>query len=251
MEEIYKRMMAESRRIASTLKMPGFYTEHQRAVLTSKEIYDNNADVARCRQMIGHYLRDNLGHGMEHAEKVTIDVGVLVFVEGEKRFLELDEVKDAIVLAQLAGLLHDIKRTEANHAKASAREAAIKLRDFAMTARARKIIVQAISNHEAFVEPEKVSSFMGQMISDSLYDADKFRWGIDNFTETLWYMVDSQRASVESLTKNFSKGLESIRKIKGTFRTPTGKRYGPEFIDLGLEIGKRIYKHLLSHISSL
>ena len=41
-----------------------------------------------------------------------------------------------------------------------------------------------------------------------------------------------------------SKGMTEIAGIKDTFRTWTGKTYGPEFIDLGLEIGAKIYQFL-------
>jgi hypothetical protein len=38
--------------------------------------------------------------------------------------------------------------------------------------------------------------------------------------------------------------MNGIEKIKGTFRTDTGKRYGPEFIDHGITIGKVIYDEM-------
>jgi hypothetical protein len=104
--------------------------------------------------------------------------------------------------------------------------------------------VQAIANHEAFVEPKTVSSPVGQMISDALYDADKFRWGPDNFTHTLWQMLRSSRTRIVPLIRRFPKGMEGISRIKETFRTETGKMYGPEFIELGLEIGVKIYQFL-------
>ena len=247
MKEIYKKMMEESRRMAYFLKTPSFYIEHQRSLLMSKEVYYSNAHVIRCRNIVARHLIDNLGHGMEHAEKVTIDIGAIVCIEGEKLSLGPDQIKEAILNAQLSGLLHDIKRKEPNHAKASAKEAEIKLRDFALEEGQKQIIVQAIANHEAFVEPEKIPSPIGQLISDSLYDADKFRWGIDNFTETLWYMADFRGTPIGSIVDNFQRGIKGIKKIRDTFRTNTGKEYGPEFIDLGLELGEEIYKYLLSY----
>jgi hypothetical protein len=38
--------------------------------------------------------------------------------------------------------------------------------------------------------------------------------------------------------------MRGIEKIKGTFRTATGKRYGPEFIDQGITIGNAIYEEM-------
>ena len=247
MEEIYERMREESGRIASRLKhSPCFYTDQQGPVLISRDIYSNNSEVKRCRELVASDLLDNLGHGMDHAEKVTIDIGAIVCIEGKSESFKSHRIEDLIVVAQLSGLLHDIKRKEPNHARASAKEAEVRLREFPLKEEEREIIVQAISNHEAFIDPEKVSTPIGQMISDSLYDADKFRWGIDNFTGTLWYMADFRKTPIESIIANFQKGMESIKRIRDTFRTETGKKYGPEFIDLGLEIGDEVYNYLLS-----
>jgi hypothetical protein len=38
--------------------------------------------------------------------------------------------------------------------------------------------------------------------------------------------------------------MEFLKKIKDTFRTPTGRKYGPGFIDLGVAIGDELYKEL-------
>ena len=38
--------------------------------------------------------------------------------------------------------------------------------------------------------------------------------------------------------------MKGIEKIKETFRTATGKRYGPEFIDQGIAIGNAIYEEM-------
>jgi hypothetical protein len=35
-----------------------------------------------------------------------------------------------------------------------------------------------------------------------------------------------------------------IASIRDTFRTPTGQTYGPEFIDLGLTMGKHLYQKI-------
>ena len=86
---------------------------------------------------------------------------------------------------------------------------------------------------------------MGRLISDALYDADKFRWGPDNFTTTLWDMLGYAKINIELFLAGYKKGIEGIKRIKDTFRTKTGKEYGPEFIDLGLKIGDEIYKELL------
>jgi hypothetical protein len=39
--------------------------------------------------------------------------------------------------------------------------------------------------------------------------------------------------------------MEGIKRIRETFRTHTGKIYGPDFIDRGIEIGMKFYTDIL------
>ena len=55
------------------------------------------------------------------------------------------------------------------------------------------------------------------MISDALYDADKFRWGPDNFTQTLWQMLRSSRARIAPMIRRFPKGMEGISRDQRNF----------------------------------
>jgi len=45
--------------------------------------------------------------------------------------------------------------------------------------------------------------------------------------------------------------VSGIQRIKETFRTTVGRQYGPEFIDLGVQIGKEIFQYLQRHLSDL
>ena len=113
----------------------------------------------------------------------------------------------------------------------------------------RYYIVTAIRNHEAFTKTEPVEDTYALLISNALYDADKFRWGPENFTTTLWLMVESENIPFQTLCNNFLNGIHFIEKIKNTFRTSTGRHYGPEFIDQGLDIGRTLYRHITEMIS--
>jgi hypothetical protein len=194
-------------------------------------------------------LKDDLGHGIDHSEKVALEAGALAYVEGERLSLEEPLRREICLLVQIAGLLHDLRRFEKDHAKASAFAASRILKEFSIFPEKREYIVQAIANHEAFCEPKRIDSPVGQMVSDALYDADKFRWGPDNFTQTVWQMLRSSKARIAPLIGRFPKGMEGISWIKDTFRTETGKIYGPEFIELGLEIGEKIYQFLQERFS--
>jgi hypothetical protein len=181
---------------------------------------------------------------VEHAEKVSVEAGALGYREVAGLFPEAFRRREAAVLAQIAGLLHDLRRGETDHARASARAAEPVLNSLPLQEEEGKYILAAIGNHEAFTEPQRLDTALGQTVSDALYDADKFRWGPDNFTVTLWKMLRFSKGSIPRLISRFPRGMKGIRGIRDTFRTATGKRYGPEFIDLGLKIGEEIQKFL-------
>ncbi|MBF0117920.1 MAG: hypothetical protein HQK79_03740, partial [Desulfobacterales bacterium] len=94
--------------------------------------------------------------------------------------------------------------------------------------------------HEAFKNTVYVNTLNGTILSDCLYDADKFRWGPDNFTDTVWEMLSYFKTPISKFIELYPKGRESLLKIKDTFRTKTGKEYGPQFIDIGIGIGQEL-----------
>jgi hypothetical protein len=57
-------------------------------------------------------------------------------------------------------------------------------------------------------------------------------------------MVESNRTPPEALHRTFKEKMKGIERIKETFRTGTGRRYGPEFIDQGITIGNAIYQEM-------
>ncbi len=245
MQDIYEEMMAACRNMAASFPPPRFYKSCQKWIDLSRSVYSRNLQVLRCRERVLPELRDDLGHGMGHSEKVAVEAGALAYMEGERLAFGDKACQEAGFLAQMAGLLHDLRRGEKEHAKASAAAAGKILEELSfLAAEQGKVIVEAIANHEAFVEPKAMDTAVGQMISDALYDADKFRWGPDNFTLTLWRMLRFSQAPIVRFIKRFPGGLKGIARVKKTFRSEAGKTYGPEFIDLGLQIGDKIYQWL-------
>jgi len=251
MKEIYRRLMNESQGIASRYEVPEFYRRFKPAVAISRRIFFDNPLLIHCRELVTPQYVDDFGHGLQHATKVSMDAGTIVLLEGEKYFTVQAEMERAVVLVQLAGLLHDIKRMEEQHASVGAEAARELLRDFPLSSVEIGCVAEAIASHEAFSEPGTCDTLAGQLVADALYDADKFRWGPDNFTHTVWYMMSYYQVDVAELFGRFPWGVNGILRIKETFRTNIGMQYGPEFIDLGVRIGKEVYQFLQRHLDSL
>ena len=234
------RRVAES--IAAGVEAPRFYREQEAACARSRQIFSENRSINLCLEILRE-RQGAYGHGLSHAEKVAIDAGAIVIVE-ESDTCSKPELMHLVFLAHLAGLLHDIERSQANHAHRGALEARNVLQRMDLPGEDVCAITDAIRNHEAFQPCEALEGKKAQLLSDALYDADKFRWGPDNFTEMLWDMLTLRPVPLSQVMKRFLPGLEGIEKIRYTFRSETGKRYGPDFIDRGINIGHALYEEL-------
>jgi len=230
-----------ARGMVARLPAATFYLREADAVAASQALLERDPLVRSIHDRVATHLEDDFGHGLAHATKVALDAGALVHIEA--RTVESPEsLAHRIRIAQCAGLLHDLARKQPNHAETGAAEAAALLRAFPVDADDARDICSAIRNHEAFKDPVRLDTRSGALLSDCLYDADKFRWGPDNFTDTLWAMLAFSRPPVDQFLRLYPAGMERLARIKSTFRTPAGRRYGPEFIDLGLAVGEELYR---------
>jgi hypothetical protein len=241
MQPVYARLRGRARQIVSAFSSPGFYRDHSEACELSKQLLESDPVLIELRQVIANNLEDDFGHGVQHALKVTIDAGALMYIEGQTAGYRSAFLERRINIVQCAGLLHDIKRKKKDHAKLGAVYARTILKNYSMQPDEIEDICSAIHNHEAFKEEIRIEAPEGLLVSGCLYDADKFRWGPDNFTDTLWEMISFYNPSLENFMARYPQGMAGLAKIKTTFRTATGKKYGPQFIDLGLAIGKKLY----------
>ncbi len=244
MEDVYIQIRERARQIVSTFPVQPFYEDFAEAVEISRSMFETDPVIRRLREFVDKNIENNnLGHGLDHAIKVTLDAGTLMVVEGElSGYLEKNR-KRSVFLAQCAGLLHDIKRSQKGHAEKGADYARGMLGSWqSFKPDEVTCIAGAIHNHEAFKEQQSCKSLEGTLISDCLYDADKFRWGPDNFAYTVWDMIEFADIPLTKFVSLFPKGIAALEKIKTSFRTTTGMKYGPQFIDTGLAIGEKLYR---------
>ncbi len=241
-KEQYRHAQLIARRITGEVGDPSFYTEQKLAVDASNRFFREHPLVNQAITVLGADP-DRIGHGLTHVTKVAVDAGAIILIERADGF-PTDRVFRLVTLVHVAGVLHDIKREEKDHARKGADESARILRGFDVSEAERTAIVDAIGNHEAFRKALPVDDPDWQLLSDSLYDADKFRWGPDNFSEMIWDMVSRRGVPLSVLLGRFLKGMDGVGRIRETFRSETGRRYGPDFIDRGMEIGRRLYEEL-------
>ena len=242
MVTVYTRLQRRARQIVSRYPPPDFYTDFSRAFSLSRSTFDTHPTISDLRFFVTQRLEDDFGHGLLHATKVALDAGCLVMAEGERIGYSPGLIKRLMVVVQVAALLHDLKRKEPDHAVRGASFAAVLLGGYPFSIEEREDVRLAILDHEAFKKRVPINSRRGALVSDCLYDADKFRWGPDNFTDTLWHMVFFQNPPFDDFVASFPKGLQSLSRIRETFRTATGRLYGPRFIDIGIAVGEELFE---------
>ena len=238
---LYLRWRERARGIVARYPAASFYRRECEAVAASQSLFDTDSLVRRIHAAMTAVLEDDYGHGVVHVVKVALDAGALMRIES--RDLEpAGRLAHRMRMAQCAGLLHDLARKQPEHAARGALQAAELLQDYPVDPADAQDIAAAIRNHEAFKAAVGLDTPSAALLSDCLYDADKFRWGPDNFSDTLWAMLAYSRPPVEQFLDRYASGMERLARIKSTFRTATGRRYGPEFIELGLAVGEELYR---------
>ena len=244
MDKNYDHLRRISRRIAIRFPRPDFYTQQVRAIESSRRRLYESPFLCRLLAWTAAHLADDLGHGLVHGMKVTLDAGALMLLNGERTGCPKKELDHRVSMVQCAGLLHDICRKEKDHAQKGAKEAARIMADLSFPKSDIRAVRRAVRNHEAFKSVETFASQTDAMVSGCLYDADKFRWGPDNFTETIWRMVSFYKIPLSVLIERFPGSMEKLAAIKPTFRTHFGKLYGPQIVDTGLAMGREIMAEL-------
>lgn len=242
MVPVYARIRRRARQIVSRFPRPDFYKECFHYVEHSRHIFESDPVLQELKIFLKSQLENDFGHGLQHTTKVALDAGALMIAEGQLAGYTDRLIDRRVMIVQSAGLLHDIKRKKDDHAVRGAAYASKLLSGYPFSPEEVEDVRIAIYNHEAFTKSIPAGSRRGALVSDCLYDADKFRWGPDNFSDTIWEMVLFHKPPLSEFIARYPGGMESLVKIKTTFRTKTGKRYGPQFIDIGIDIGEELLK---------
>ena len=241
MQPIYHQIRQRARQIILRHPTPDFYHDHSLDYEGSRKLFDSNLVIKKLLSFVAGTLEDDFGHGLMHAVKVSHDAGTLMVIEAQQSGYDKDRLSRLVCLVQSAGLLHDIKRKRKDHSTHAAAHAKKVLKKYPFSSEEIENICGAIQNHEAFKDNIDADTPEGELLSNCLYDADKFRWGPDNFQDTLWAMVAYFNPPLIKFMDGYSQGMGKIKSIKTTFRTATGQKFGPQFIDLGLAIGEELY----------
>jgi hypothetical protein len=247
---LYAQLRERARQIVARFPIVDFYRNEAAALEVSRTLFETASVVVRLRCEVTAFLQDDFGHGMLHATRVALDAGALTHIEGGAAGFRGEYLERRISIAHCASLLHDIQRKQSNHAEQGASLAAELLVRHPLGADEREDICIAIRNHEAFKATVSVNTPEGALVSDCLYDADKFRWGPDNFTDTLWAMAAFRQPTLRDFVKRYPTGMKNLARIKTTFRTPTGRKYGPDFIDLGIAVGEELYRVITTEFAA-
>ena len=242
-QRLYQILQSTALKMARAMPRPTFYQDQLPHIREAEERLKTSELIRNCRAFLDESQLE-CAHGLCHCEAVARDAGAIILVEGSGKHMSLQAIEPLFIAAIIAGLLHDIKRREQDHAVRGSIEAGKILTTLGVDERSRSYISYAIRNHEAFKTTCELDDEAGCMVSNALYDADKFRWGPENFSTTLWLMVTAHNTPIEALHQTFREKMKGIEKIKETFRTATGRRYGPEFIDQGITIGNTIYEEM-------
>ncbi|MGD9383497.1 MAG: hypothetical protein PVH55_05555, partial [Desulfobacterales bacterium] len=116
MKLIYAPIRKRALQIVSRYPSPDFYQDHSLSNELSRQYFETNTYTVQLRAFVAKKLKDDFGHGLEHAVKVAMDAGALMIVENKRVGASNDVINRRVIIVQCAALLHDIKRKQEDHA---------------------------------------------------------------------------------------------------------------------------------------
>ncbi|GAU08233.1 hypothetical protein DPF_0936 [Desulfoplanes formicivorans] len=223
-----------------------FYRDFQKFYQASKTFFFTNPLVGRCKRDVLAYLHEDQDHCIQHAKQVAIDAGTLMLVEG--RGWDPAQMRQWSLLAQIAGLLHDIHAPQSDHARTGAHVARTIIASYPLEEEEQEAIVFAVRHHEKPLSTTQTPCVC-HWVSNALHDADKFHWSLDWMPTPLGETRPETRPWADQNTCcKVPADMETIRAMASTFRTRTGQQYGPQFINAGLATGEHLHQRPNDHI---
>jgi hypothetical protein len=225
-----------ARELSHSRPQPAFVLECAEELSHASNLFFDHPLMLRLQNDALGFLNDACGLGVEHGKRVAVDAAALVLVEPSG--LNQEERRRLALLAEMAGLLHDSMRHEDDHPDKGADLCLRILRGYPLAPEERVWIAQAVSLHEADQPQAEGGPENARLLSGAVHDADRFRFGPDIFTATLWEFCECDDWTLEEIVRTFPKGPEHAGACAHGFRTEQGRRYGPAMLSEGLALAK-------------
>jgi len=232
-----------ARELSASRPQPAFILECAEELSHASNIFFDHPLMLRLQNDAIAFLNDPLGLGVEHGKRVAMDAAALVLAEPSG--LDQEQRRRIALLAEMAGLLHDALRHEDDHPDKGADLCLRILRGYPLAPEERMWIAQAVSLHEADQPQTEAGPECARLLCGAVHDADRFRFGPDIFTTTLWEFCECDEWTLEEIAQTFPKGPKHAESCMHGFRTEQGRRYGPALISEGLTLAKG-YERLLT-----
>lgn len=232
-----------AKKLAKEMPVAAFYLDHATEMAFAWDLFFNHSVLLRLQEDCLAFLYDDYMFGIEHSKKVAHDAAAIIL--SEESGLTQEEKRHLAFLAQVAGLVHDVQRGEDDHAHRSADAVDSILAGYPIEADDVALIVRAVAGHEERTEPSDYPDPPTRLLCQALYDADKFRFGPDIFSTTMWLFCDYNSWSLAETAGQFPKGISAAKAVVHTFRTDVARRYGPELIEQGIKLGETMSRMLI------
>lgn len=236
-----------ARELSASRPQPAFYMECAEEIGHASSLFFDHPLMLRLQNDALGFLNDPCGLGVEHGKRVAVDAAALVLAEPTG--LNQEERRRVALLAEMAGLLHDSMRHEDDHPDKGADLCLRILRGYPLTPEERIWIAQAVALHEADLPLAEGGPESARLLAGAVHDADRFRFGPDFFSATLWELCECDDWTLEEIAQAFPQGQKHAAACLGGFRTEQGRRYGPGLIGEGLSLAKdyaRLFDEMLA-----
>lgn len=214
----------------------------------SRQLFFDNPHIDRLRKDVIAFLYDEPKLGIRHAKHVAIDAAAMVIAQtaGEE---DKTRARRCALAAQMAGLLLDVCHAERDHHARAAEMSRTILQDYGLDEELLDMMACAVANHDGHARCA-VDNPDFALVSDAVYDADTLRWGFDFAATCLWEMSDYETDPPERVQADFAAGVDRLDALAKGFRSPLGRRFGPDALVAAKRVAPHVVELLARHFAS-
>lgn len=232
----------QSCRLARQHNLPSFYSDFAEEAAFSSDLFFNHPALLKLQDDSVAFLYDDYMFGIEHSKRLAQDACILMLAGGSG--LSSQESRHTGLLAQVAAMIRDIECAGGESDRTHGSAVTLLEGCNSLTSDEKKLVARASTcrsrpDFSALPESDQLRA-----LAYSLHDAYWFRFGPDIFSTVMWIYCDYNQLSPAELVERFEVGVEDARYASDGFLTETGKKYGPEILQAGVEQGETMLKLL-------
>ncbi|MEF2143941.1 MAG: hypothetical protein V3573_00725 [Desulfovibrionaceae bacterium] len=232
MNERLINLKNKARKMARERNLPSFYLDYAEETSFASDLFFNHPALLKLQEDAVAFLYDDYMFGIDHSKHLAQDASTLILAWD----CGLDHTRQrrAAFLAQVAAMMHDIECSGGESERFDGSAYAL-LDGCTLSDSEKHLVARASTCHRIPDTSDMPEGSELRILTHALHDAYLFRFGADIFATIMWNYCDYTSQPLTEVAAQFEAALAEVQDAPMEFLTETGRKYGPEILQVGRE----------------